>query len=102
MTQFAEQIPGLDPGIVYPVVNGTGIEGAWDLSFDYDFMASFRTVLPTSARVAASVEGQAPDPSGSYAFADVLEKRIGLKLKVSKRAEPVFVIDHVDRRPVEN
>ena len=36
MEQFVEQMPALDTGILYPVQDGTGLEGAWDFTLNYD------------------------------------------------------------------
>ncbi|HVW07478.1 MAG TPA: DUF3738 domain-containing protein [Bryobacteraceae bacterium] len=33
---------------------------------------------------------------------DALKKQLGLKLKISKRPQPVLVIDHMEEKPAEN
>ena len=39
MAQFAEQIPAYDTDFYYPVLDATGIDGAWDFTINYDAMA---------------------------------------------------------------
>ena len=46
MTQFAEQIRAYDIDIRYPVIDGTGLSGAWDFSFTYDALAGLRARFP--------------------------------------------------------
>jgi uncharacterized protein (TIGR03435 family) len=101
MAQFAEQVQSYDSGILYPALDGTGIDGAWDFALDYDAMASLYQRFPLVNRGAATPDGEASDPSGSVSFIDSL-KQLGLKLERSKRPEPVLVIDHIEEKPVEN
>jgi uncharacterized protein (TIGR03435 family) len=103
MQQFAEQIQAYDSDIYYPVQDGTGIEGAWDFTIDYNPMAGLIARL-SGVRIngtAAASEGEASEPNGSISFAESLGK-IGLKLETHKRPEPVLVIDHIAEKPTEN
>jgi uncharacterized protein (TIGR03435 family) len=102
MTQFAEQIQAYDSDIFYLVLDGTGIEGAWDFAIDYDAMANLIARFFPGRSGAAAPDGQAPDPTGTLAFADAIQKQLGLKLEVHKRPEPVLVIDHMEEKPTEN
>jgi uncharacterized protein (TIGR03435 family) len=106
MAQFAEQIPALDFGVLYPVEDGTGLEGAWDFTLTYDAMsrlAGFR-VGPAAAAPPADggATGQAEDPSGSVSFLEAVQKQLGLKLETHKRPERVLVIDQMREDPLEN
>jgi len=47
-------------------------------------------------------QAMAPDPAGTMAFGEALDKELGLKLEVQKRVIPVLVIDHVNRTPTDN
>ena len=47
-------------------------------------------------------DGVASDPSGGVSLFEAVDKQLGLKLEVHKRAEPVFVIDHVEEKPTDN
>jgi uncharacterized protein (TIGR03435 family) len=111
MAQFAEQIEDYDPEILYPVLDATGIEGAWDFTINYNALAA--RIAPLLAelkeRVAArggaapaAANAEPEEPSGSQTFADALEKQLGLKLEKHKRPEPVLVIDHMEEKPTEN
>jgi uncharacterized protein (TIGR03435 family) len=101
MAQFAEQIQAYDSDIYYPVLDGTGIAGAWDFTIDYDAMASLTARFPQFLGGAATSAGEASDPSGSVPFVKAIEK-LGLKLEVHKRPEPVLVIDRIEEKPTEN
>jgi uncharacterized protein (TIGR03435 family) len=103
MPQFAEQIQAYDSDIYYPVQDGTGIEGAWDFTIDYNPMAGliarFSGIRINGTAVAS--EGEASEPNGSVTFAAAIGK-LGLKLETHKRPEPVLVIDHIEEKPTEN
>jgi uncharacterized protein (TIGR03435 family) len=94
MAQFAEQIQAYDFDIDYPVLDDTGITGAWDFTIDFDAIAKYGSVP-------ISPDGDDSDPSGSVPFVKAVEK-LGLKLEVHKRPEPVLVIDHIEKKPTEN
>jgi len=98
MAQFAEQIPGFDLTLFYPVLDATGIDGAWDFTITYDAAKSLsdHAPQPDGGSPAAS------DPSVYLSFAEVIEKQLGLKLKTEKRLMPVLVIDHIEQKPAEN
>ncbi len=100
MAQFAEQIPPFDPFTVFfPVLDATGIEGAWDFTFSFSAPPFFPPIL---AGARGADPGQASEPSGRLVFADALAKQLGLKLEMRKRPEYVLVIDHMEQNPTEN
>jgi uncharacterized protein (TIGR03435 family) len=86
--------------IYYPVLDETGLEGAWDFTLNYGLMLN----LP--ARVGAPPVGTAPgvpsDPAGIPSFTEAVEKQLGLKAVTRKRMVPVLVIDHIEEKPTEN
>jgi uncharacterized protein (TIGR03435 family) len=94
MAQFAEQIPAYDFDIHFPVLDDTGITGAWDFTIDYDAMARY-TAVPISP------DGDDSDTSGAVPFVSAI-KKLGLKLEAHKRPEPVLVVDHIEEKPTEN
>lgn len=71
------------------VVDATGIDGAWDMTLNFS---------PAGAVQNAA----ASDPDGSISIFDALEKQLGLKLETQKRAMPVMVIDHIEKKPGDN
>ncbi len=94
MAQFAEQLQGLDAArIPYPVLDATGLEGAWDFTINYSVVLNLRP---------AATPGEATDPSGAISFTEAIEKQLGLKLEMHKRPEPVLVIDHIEEKPTDN
>jgi uncharacterized protein (TIGR03435 family) len=74
-----------------PVLDQTGLEGAWDLTFKYS--------IP--ARVLGGLT--APTASGDMVtLFDAIDKQLGLKLELTKLPIPVIVVDSVDRKPSPN
>jgi uncharacterized protein (TIGR03435 family) len=89
MAQFADKLQGIAGGYVdRPVVDLTGLDGAWD------FTLSFSPV-----RVFQAGGGQSSDPNGAISLFEALEKQLGLKLEQQKHPMPVLVIDHVNEKP---
>ena len=101
MAQFAEQIQAYKVDLFYPVVDGTGLDGAWDFMLTYE-TARFGNQMARGGGADAGPVGVAEDPSGSILFADAIQQQLGLKLEVHKRPEPVLVIDHMEEFPTEN
>jgi uncharacterized protein (TIGR03435 family) len=99
MAQFADQLQIIASNYIrHPVVDATGLEGAWDFSFNFSAinptqLATMRSGVP--AALPADAPG-ASDPLGGTSLFDALEKQVGLKLEPEKRPYPVFVIDHIE------
>jgi uncharacterized protein (TIGR03435 family) len=110
MAQFAEQIQSYEPGIFFPVADGTGLEGAWDFKLTYNpeqYLGAQLQQVFANARARAGVDAPAPSteasaPTGSTSFFDAVEKQLGLKLEMHKRPAPVLVIDHLEQKPTDN
>ncbi len=104
MAQFAVQLQNIAPGYIKsPVLDSTGLEGS------YTFTLSFSpagAANPGGGRGGpaqpAAAPGEASDPSGAITLFEAIDKQIGLKLQQQKRPVHVLVIDHVERKPVEN
>jgi Protein of unknown function (DUF3738) len=80
--ELAEQLPGLGGmGIDLPVVDQTGLDGAWDFHLDVK-------LAPPNTATAA------PEPEGPTIF-DAFDQA-GLKLERRKVSLPVLVIDHAE------
>jgi uncharacterized protein (TIGR03435 family) len=105
MAQFANQLQIIaGPYVHYPVLDGTGIEGVWDFSFTYSAippaqLAGLRGAPPPGAGPDAV---RASDPVGGTSLFDAVEKQLGLKLEMQKRAYPSLIIDHIEEKPTEN
>jgi uncharacterized protein (TIGR03435 family) len=89
MAKFAAELRSLDPSVTRPVVDRTGLQGAWD--FSVRFMPLFDQQVATAA-------GQS---SPGVKLFDALEK-IGLRLEQREESVPVLAIDHVNRNPAPN
>jgi len=106
MAQFADQLQMIAGAYVrYPVLDGTGIIGAWDFTFSFtaippNQLAGMRGAPP--AALPAETAAAASDPVGGTSVFDAVEKQLGLKLEVQKRPYPVFVIDHIEEKPTDN
>ena len=82
MDNFAKSLSGrLDR----PVVDQTGLEGAWELQLDY---------------LADGAENAAADALPSIYTA--VQDQLGLKLNPAKGPVRMVVVDHIDRAPAEN
>jgi uncharacterized protein (TIGR03435 family) len=68
-----------------PVLDKTGLEGAWDLDLKY------------SPRGAIALTGE-----GTVSLFDAVEKQLGLKLESIKAPLPVIVVTSVNQKPTDN
>jgi uncharacterized protein (TIGR03435 family) len=107
MAQFASLLQMIGGNYVhYPVVDATGLEGAWDFSFTFSPIAATQLAGLRGANpfgpAGPGTDPGASDPVGGVSFFDALEKQLGLKLEPQKRSYPVFVIDHIEDKPTEN
>jgi uncharacterized protein (TIGR03435 family) len=95
MVELASSLPNWGPKVDLPVVDLTGIQGA------FDFTLTWNTSVGDAgnADAAADAAGNAIDHGGS--ILDAMEQ-IGLKLERRKRSISVVVIDHVERTPTPN
>jgi uncharacterized protein (TIGR03435 family) len=92
-----------DPAITPPVIDATGLTGAYDLAVTYtpaNFLSTSHNY--TVADAPSSDSPAATDPSGGISFADALEKQLGLKIVKQIHPVPMLVIDRIDRTPTEN
>jgi uncharacterized protein (TIGR03435 family) len=107
MAQFADRLQGLAPGYIRaPVVDATGIEGAWDLTVNFSPIGALQgggAGRGGDPGAGASAGGAlaAADPTGALSLLDALEKQLGLKLELQKRQLPVLVIDHIEEKPTD-
>jgi uncharacterized protein (TIGR03435 family) len=107
MALLVEQLGTGFPGLSWPVLNATGLEGGWDFSLTFSilppalFSAAGRGGLPGADPQAIALPS-ASDPNGGYTVFEAIEKQLGLKLKEEKRNERVIVVDHLETTPTEN
>jgi uncharacterized protein (TIGR03435 family) len=90
MKQLVEKLPQIAGGYIdHPVVDMTGLDGAYDFPLNFSPMRAFRA------------GGEAADPNGAISLFEAVEK-LGIKLEQQKHVMPVLVIDHVDEQPTDN
>ncbi len=107
MAFLAEQLSQGFPGLSWPVLDATDLEGTWDFTLTFSLLppAFFNKAGGGAAPGADGQPGALPsasDPNGGYTIFEAVEKQLGLKLKAEKRNETVFVIDHLETTPTEN
>ena len=97
--------------ISHPVVDATGLEGAWDFTLSFSPIAPAQLAGLLAGARGARLQWERPVPGnitasdpigGGASLFDAVEKQLGLKLDVQKRTYPVFVIDHIEEKPTDN
>jgi uncharacterized protein (TIGR03435 family) len=89
MEALTQWLPKMSPAdFEQPVLNKTGLPGAWD--FQLDFSPPARVMF----------DGETVDPSGPTIFEALRE--VGLHLELRKLPSKVIVVDHVERTPAAN
>jgi uncharacterized protein (TIGR03435 family) len=100
MAQFAVEIHSLAGGYLpVPVIDSTGLAGAYDFSLSFTGKGKLNSVSASSSGDSSG----ASDPSGTVTLFDAVQKQLGLKLeKKDKVPQPVLVLDHIEQNPTEN
>jgi uncharacterized protein (TIGR03435 family) len=113
MAQFADRLSTLANGYIHsPVLDATGLEGRYDFTLSFS-PAGMGQVAGRGGRGGGESGPFAPsllpdpsaatsDPIGAISVFEAIEKQLGLKLETQKRPVPVLVIDHAERKPIEN
>ncbi len=108
LQQFADQLQGISPDLVWPVDDSTGVSGNFDITLTFSFTATnnlnmaARGGAPAAGSTGGAVAPDVSDPTGGYTLAEALEKELGLKLEKIKRNDEVYVIDQIDTKPTGN
>ena len=100
MAQFADSLTGNAIGLNGPVSDGTGLEGGWD--FTVNFNLGQMVARPADAAPPTAGAPTAAEPTAGYTIAEAVEKELGLKLETTKKPQPVIVIDHLEEKPTED
>jgi len=85
-----------------PVTDATGMTGKYDyvLTFSREGLEGMGAMIITSGP--GSAVPQAPPPSDAPTIFAAVQDQLGLKLEQKKGTIAVFIIDHVEKGPVEN
>ena len=105
MAQFAELLPSIASDYVNTeVVDATGLDGGWDFAFSFSPASLLQRNGPPRDGGAPGSGNipEASEPIDAISLSDALLGQLGLKLETQKRPGPVLVIDHVERKPVDN
>ncbi|HEV3198185.1 MAG TPA: TIGR03435 family protein, partial [Bryobacteraceae bacterium] len=87
------------------VLDTTGLEGGWDFTFSFSpagVLQGGRGQGGEGAPPAAGTAPEAAEPTAALSLFDALNKQLGLKLETQKRSMPVLVIEHLERKPIDN
>jgi uncharacterized protein (TIGR03435 family) len=96
IAQFAETLSWIGSGVPGPVLDDTGLNGAWDFTLSFSSAGLLRR--PTDG----GDVGQTEVPNGAVSIFKAIDKQLGLKLEMHKRPIPVLVIDHIEQEPTDN
>jgi len=107
MEQFAKRVrdvPGATPYLEHPVVDLTGLKGAYDFTITW---APRARTLGNGPQVPSNIEtGPVPVASdrgaGNLTLYEAVDRQLGLKLATQKHPMQVVVIDHMERTPTAN
>lgn len=107
MVQLTEELPRIAGGYIrLPVVNETGLDGAWDFTLSFTpagQVAGAGRGGDAGAQTAAPIAAPMPaDPTGGLSVFDALSRQLGLKLETRKSPMPVLVIDRVNQQPSDD
>jgi uncharacterized protein (TIGR03435 family) len=105
LTQFGELLQIQANGYIHaPVLNATGLTGAYDFTLSFSTAGQLRTPAPPSANNSSdpNAASTAADPSGGLSLFDAMQKQLGIKLEKQKRPIPMLVIDHIEEKPTDN
>lgn len=108
MAQFADRLPSLASGYIRtPVLDATGIEGAYDFTFNFSPIGAIQGGGGRGGDTGGAAAGaggalSASEPTGALSLLDALPRQLGLKLELEKRPMPVLVIDHAEEKPNDN
>ena len=103
MDQFAGQLHRIAPDyFYYPVVDETGIKGAWDFTLVWSSARLAQVRGPGMQQPAQEGVQAVGDPNGAVSLFDAIRKQLGLKIVKQKHVEPVLVIDEINKKPTEN
>jgi len=101
LAEFAEQMQSYDSTITHPVLDETGIDGAWDFTLRYGILANFTRLSPR-APVAGAIPNLPRDPDPLPSFTEAVEQQLGLKVITRKRPLSILAIDQISEMPTEN
>jgi uncharacterized protein (TIGR03435 family) len=101
MAQFAKLLEDGSMGdLTQPVVDSTGLEGAWDFELTWTPLVWSRSAQ--TARDTTGGDSLLADPGVELTLSDAIERQLGLRLEQQKRPAPILVIDHVEQTPTDN
>jgi uncharacterized protein (TIGR03435 family) len=98
MAELAEQLPSFAPRFFEgkPVLDSTGLKGAWDFRVDWTPMNGGLAPLLQPA------QGNEQTYDTGMTIFRTMERNLGLKLEQREQPMQIVVIDRIDRVPTEN
>ena len=101
MDLFAAKLLNAAPGLNWPIVDATGLEGRWDFALEYQPNPPIAFAARGGNAAPDAPTPMAVDPNGSLTIFEAVQK-LGLKLEARKRQLPVIVVDYLEQKPTEN
>jgi len=103
MAQFAYELQQGGMGdVAHPVVDSTGLGGAWDFAVTWTPQVWAKAGSGSGRSDDSAGVATPSDPSVGLTLAEALDRQLGLKLEMQKRTVSVLVIDHIERNPTDN
>jgi uncharacterized protein (TIGR03435 family) len=100
MQQLAQKLRLVSNAISLPVVDVTGLTGAYDFVVIFD--PASRITMDENSTPPNSAIPVASTPSGYLPFLQAMERQTGLQLKKQSHPMPVMVLDHAERPQARN
>jgi uncharacterized protein (TIGR03435 family) len=101
MAQFGAWLPSIAGGYTrLPARDLTGLTEGYDFTLNFSPIGMVQGPRPEGG--AAPGGTGAIDPTGALSLQDALRSQLGIRMEEEKRPVPVFVIDSVNEKPLDN
>ena len=101
MEQFGKWLPSIAGGYTrVPALDKTGLTDGYDFTLNFSPIGLVQGPRPEGG--AAQGGTAAIDPTGALSLQDALRQQLGIRMEEEKRMVPVFVIDSVSEKPLDN
>jgi uncharacterized protein (TIGR03435 family) len=100
MAQFGKWLPSIAGGYTrVPANDLTGLTDGYDFTLNFSPIGQVQGPRPEQGGAPGAA---ALDPTGALSLLDAVKSQLGIRLEEVKRPLPVFVIDSISEKPVDN